>query len=192
MAEQPLAEPNIIISPETKGELIIDPRTVAQTMQELGISKQGIRNTSILVDETNRIATNGIAYPRWLGILRHLHHPQLRDAPGPIIRLSSVVKGKERSAEDMNRTLVHELEHVAQMERKDPNIKLGHIAIWGLAAAGGIAVNRLMRGRSKVIRSTATFAGAAMGQQLGYRIAPHEIEARQRAEEISTSAIRRI
>lgn len=192
MAEQSLAEPKIIISPKTKGELIIDPGAVAQTMQELGISKQGIQNTSILVDETNRIATNGIAYPRWLGILRHLHYPQLRDAPGPIIRLSSVVKGKERSAENMNRTLVHELEHVAQMERKDPNIKLGHVAIWGLATAGGIAVNRLMRGQSKVIQLAATFAGAMAGQQLGYRIAPHEIEARQRAKEISTSAIRRI
>lgn len=185
-----LAEPKIVTSHSVESKLAIDPSIVGQTMQELGISPEGIRDTSILVDDANRMATNGIAYPKWLGRARHITNPQLRNAPGPIVRVSSVVKGNERSDDAMNDTLVHELEHVAQMERNDPKMKLGHIAIWGLAAAGGISANQLTRAHNKAIRSAATFVGAAIGQQIGYRIAPHEIQARQRAKEISTSAIK--
>ena len=184
------AQPNIITSPGLKNR-VVDPMAVGQIMVDLQMSQDLIERTSIYVDDSNRLATNGIAYPKWLGRIRHFTKPQLRTAEGPFVRISSVVKGFERSADDMNITLVHELEHVAQMGRHDPKIRLGQLAIWGLALTGGIAANRLATGHSKVGQAAATVVGVAMGQQIGYRIAPHEVQARDRSHAVRMTAITR-
>lgn len=192
MLEQNLpVQPKIITSPGLVSRLAVDANVVGQTMADIGISEEVISTTSVYVDDSNHLSTNGIAYPKWLGRIRHFTNPELRRADGPIVRISSVVKGAERAEDDMNTTLVHELEHVAQMGRHDLNLKLGHMAIWGLAVAGGISANRLSNGRSRAARVAATLVGAGLGQQIGYKLAPHEVQARERSHTIITSAISR-
>lgn len=165
---------------------------VAATMQELNISEQGINNTSIYMDPKNRLLNLGTHYPNRLGRLRFRSTPELRNAEGDIVRISTKVKGKERTAEQMNHTLVHELEHVAQQDRSDRNLDTGHIAIWGLAAVGAIIGNKLGKQTGiKAGRAAGAAIGAAVGHQTGYIIAPHERQARQRAREVTTKAITR-
>jgi hypothetical protein len=170
----------------------IDASDVAETMQELDISDQGINNTSIYIDPKNRLLNLGTHYPNRLGRLRFRSIPELRHAQGDIVRISTKVKGKERTAEQMNHTLVHELEHVAQQDRHDIKLHEGHLAIWGLAAVGAVIGNKLgKRTGSKAAHATAVAVGAVVGQQAGYLLAPHERQARQQAKAITSKAITR-
>jgi outer membrane lipoprotein SlyB len=89
----------------------------------------------------------------------------------------------------MNHTLSHELEHVAQIDRKDSLLKIGHLAIWGSAALGAAIGNRL--GSGKKGRAAGILLGAMAGQQIGYKIAPHEQQAREKSKIVNTSAIKR-
>jgi hypothetical protein len=182
-------QPRVVYGERISPDLTVDINGAADTMRELDTSDGTTGNTTIYLDPTNRFATNGIAYPRTLGRLRHIFYPELRNAPGPIVRISTKVKGKKRTEEQMNHTLAHELEHVAQMDRKDPRLKMGHLAIWGSAALGAVIGNKL--GSGKKARTAGTLLGAMIGQQVGYRIAPHERQARERAKVVNTSAIKR-
>ena len=96
----------------------------------------------------------------------------------------------------MNKTLVHELEHLAQDERDDKKVTAGHIAIWGLAAAGALLGHTLGRRKGGALTPLTTVVGAYIGHSVGYRIAPHERQARKRAgqtrqghAEVTTDAI---
>jgi len=171
----------------------IDAQEAAKTMRELGISDGLLEKTTIYVDPENRLITNGTAYPQHLGHWRFDRSSQLAKAPGPIVRISTTMRGKPRDEEAMNRTLIHELEHVAQMDRKDKKLILGHAAIWGLAVVGAVAGNVLSsRKTSRLLPKTiATIGGALIGQQVGYKLAPHEAQAQHRAHEITTTAIKR-
>lgn len=182
------SQPRVVHGEKVPANLELDKSDIAGTMRELGISSETIDKTTVYLDPTNRLGTNGIAYPKTLGRLRHIFNPKLRDAPGPIVRISTKVRGKERTTEEMNHTLSHELEHVAQMDRKDANLKLGHLAIWGGALLGAAVGNRL--GSSKKARMAGTVVGAMIGQQIGYKIAPHERQAREKSKHITTSAIK--
>lgn len=185
--------PRIVHGTEITPYIDIDPTQVASVLHELGVSDSAIESTTIYLDGNSHIATNGMAYPNALGRTRFRHVPELKNAPGAIVRIGTNQRGKVRTEEDMNRTLVHELEHVAQMERKDKKMTAGHLAIWGLAAAGAVAGNKLAkkRGTGRAGRFGAMIAGMAAGQQIGYKFAPHEHKARERAKEITTSAISR-
>lgn len=180
--------PKIVTSPGLEDKLAVDAAAVGEAMTALGISSETIHATSILADDTSRITTRGMTFPGWLGRLRH---PQLRHSRGPVVRISTVIRGAEVSEEDMNKTLEHELEHVAQAERKDPKMLLGFAAIVGLGIAGGIVGNRLSRKRGRATRVAATVVGAALGQQIGYQLAPHERQARERSTTTKISAIKR-
>jgi glycine zipper 2TM protein len=183
------AHPRVIYGEKVSPDLTVDTDALADTMHELDISDETIENTTIYMDPSNRLATNGIAYPKTLGRLRHILHPELRRAPGPVVRVSAKIRGAEREEEDMNHTLSHELEHIAQIDRKDPRLKIGHLAIWGSAALGAVIGNKL--GSSKKGRAAGTLLGAMVGQQIGYKIAPHEQQARERSKIVNTSAIKR-
>ena len=176
-------QPHIVQGPGKS----IDPSVVGQTMQELGVSSETIDKTIIFVDPANRLATNGITYPNRLGRLRHIANPDLRNAKGPIVRLSTRVRGADRSVEDMNVTLTHELEHVAQMDRRDTGLRIGHAAIWGLATLGAVVGYHM--GHSKASRIGLGISGMLIGHQIGYKIAPHERQARSVANTVTTTAI---
>jgi hypothetical protein len=183
------AHPRVVYGEKIPPDLTVDPDALADTMRELNISDKTIENTTIYMDPSNRLATNGIAYPKTLGRLRHIRHPELRRAPGPVVRVSTKIRGTERKKQDMNHTLSHELEHVAQIDRKDPRLTIGHLAIWGSAALGATIGNKL--GSSRKGRAVGTLLGAMVGQQIGYKRAPHEQQAREKSKIISTSAIQR-
>jgi len=179
--------PRVIHDEMATPDISVDPERLAETMRELGVSEQGISDTTVYMDPKSRLQTFGTHYPNMIGRLRFRSIPEIQEAEGDIVRLSTVMKGKPRTAEEVNRTLVHELEHRAQEERHDPKLTQGHIAIYGLALAGAIIGNRL--GGSKTSRAIGTAMGAAIGHSVGYIIAPHERQARARAREVTSNAV---
>jgi len=188
--QTPVAEtslPHVVYGEGLDSGITVSPDQIAQTMQELGVSEQGISDTTIYMDPKSRLQTYGTHYPNRLGRLRFRSNPEIQEASGDIIRLSTIMKGTPRTDEAINRTLVHELEHRAQEERHDVKLTQGHIAIWGLALAGAVIGNRL--GRSGVTKTAGTVIGAAIGHSAGYMIAPHERQARERARQVTTTAV---
>jgi hypothetical protein len=182
-----LPEPQVVYGEGVDTAISVSAESVTQDMQGLNISEQGVDNTTVYMDPKNRLLNLGTHYYSWMAPIRFPHIPELRNAKGDIVRISTEVKGQKRTVEQMNHTLTHELEHVAQHDRHDRKVIAGHTAIWGLAAAGAIAGNRL--GRGKVSKTVGTVLGGLIGQQTGYMIAPHERQARKRARQVTSSAI---
>lgn len=183
-------QPAALIGPGTDPAISIDTVDAAQTMRsDFKISDTGIADATIYLDAKNRWLNYGTHYPNWLGRHRFYFIPELANAPGDIVRISTRVRGKDRTAEEMNGTLMHELEHLAQEDRKDSNLREGRIAIWGLAAAGAVIANRL--GRTKKAKALGTAFGGYVGHSLGYMIAPHERQARAKARQVKATAIKR-
>lgn len=174
--------PKVIYGKGVDPAIHADPQQLADTMRDLGVSEQGIADSAVYLDPKSRFQTFGTHYPNSIGKLRFRSIPELQETEGDIIRLSTKMKGKPRSDEGMNVTLVHELEHLAQGDRKDRKVTEGHVAIWGLAAAGAVLGNKLS-GKNKAGKALGTLAGAAAGHTLGYMIAPHERQARKRASQ---------
>ncbi|MDQ5886076.1 MAG: hypothetical protein QG628_473 [Patescibacteria group bacterium] len=173
-------QPHIVYG-EANPDVLMDPEAAGITMRELGISDDGISNSTIYIDPKNRLMNNGTHYTNRLGRLRFRSNPEITDATGDVIRLSTRVKSKDRSEELLNRTFVHEAEHLAQGDRHDIKVTEGHLAIYGLAAIGALVGNRLGKGAKGKVGAA---LGGFMGYQLGYWLAPHERQARQRAGQV--------
>lgn len=185
MSQTPV--PTITYGKDTDPILIMDPHEAAQTLRELGVSDQGISDTTVYMDPKSRLQTFGTHYPNQIGRLRFRSNPEIKQTKGDIIRLSTVMKGKPRTPEEINRTFVHEGEHRAQEERHDRKLTEGHVAIYGLMLAGALLGNRL--GRGKVTKTIGTVLGAGLGHTSGYMIAPHERQARARARTVTSTAV---
>lgn len=177
------AEPRVIYGEGVDLAIDVDRAQLAQTMQKLGISEQGINNTTTYIDPNNRFLVFGTHYPNKLGRLRFRSNSEIQKAKGDIIRLSTIVRGKPLTQEQINRALVHELEHVAQQDRHDRKLTAGHLAIYGLAAVGA------MIGSRYGYPVGSGLVGFGAGHQLGYLLAPHERQARKRAREVQTRAV---
>lgn len=182
--------PRIIYGEGADPSVLVDPNAAAQTMRELGVSEASIFNSAVYIDPKNRLANHGTHYTPRLGRWRFRSVPELQDVKGNIVRVSTTVRSKARTAEQINRTATHEWEHLAQADRHDRKVTEGHIAIYGLAALGALAGSKL--GKS------GTAIGGLLGYQLGYRFAPHERQARRRAgqgrgwsAQVTTSAVSR-
>ena len=157
-ASQPV--PAVVCGGDTDKTIGVDSEELIGTMRSLVISD---RNTdaTVYIDPINRIQTFGTHYPNWLGKLRFPNVPEMQDSTGDIVRISAKVKGVPRTPEQMNRTLVHELEHIAQQDRHDKNLTQGRIAIWGLAMAGAILGSK--PGKGKMAKIMGALAGASVG-----------------------------
>lgn len=177
-APEMYSQPRIIYGKGVDPSVSVDPEIAAQTMRELGVSETSIANSAVYIDPKNRLLNNGTHYPNTLGRLRFRSVPEIRDVEGDIIRLSTTVRGKERTAEQMNKTTTHEWEHLAQADRHDRKVTEGHIAIYGLAALGALSGNRLGKGAKGKVGAA---IGGFVGYQLGYLLAPHERQARLRS-----------
>lgn len=185
-----ISTPTIVYGNHSEGKVALDPLDAASAMHELNISEQTIGNSAVFVDPKNRLLNYGTHYPGRLGRLRFHSIPELKDVEGDIIRISTRVRGKDRTAEEMNRTFTHELEHLAQHDRHDKKVTAGHIAVWGLAALGAVVGSHT--GKNKLAKTAGMTLGAIAGYEAGYMIAPHERQARNRAREVTSSALRRI
>lgn len=179
--------PVIVYDENTRPNIHIDPQSAGNTLRGLGVSELGISETTIYMDPKNRLRTYGTHYPDWVGRLRFSSITEIRQTKGDVIRLSTVMKGVSRTAEEMNHTFVHEAEHCAQQERRDHKITEGHIAIWGLTLASAVIGNRLSK--RKITRVAGALVGAVIGHTAGYRIAPHERQAHLRARQVTSTAI---
>jgi len=171
--------------------IAVDTEVLGALVQELGIAPEVATQTSVLIDDRNHTSYRGSQMPKWLD--RKLNGEQDYNAgEGSVVRVSSRFKGKDLAAEEMNKTLAHELEHVAQQARGDVGMKVGNGAIWGLAATGAGIGRELAKDRGLLAKVILPLGMAAVGHQIGYKLAPHERGARARAQEITTTAISRI
>jgi hypothetical protein len=176
------AVPRVIYGEGADAGVTVDPEMAAQTMHELGIPDTAIADSAVFVDPKSRLLNNGTHYSKAQARLRFRSVPEIRDVKGDVIRISTKKRGKDRSEELMNKTATHEWEHMAQAERHDRKVTEGHIAIYGLAAVGALAGNRL--GGGGVKRLVGLAVGGYLGYLLGYRVAPHERQARFRAGQV--------
>jgi hypothetical protein len=175
------SQPRIIYGEDLDQSVSVDPEAAAQTMRELGVSEAGIANSAVYIDPKNRLVNNGTHYKNKLGRLRFRSIPELQDVEGDIVRLSTKVRGRERTVEQMNKTATHEWEHLAQEDRHDRKVTKGHILIYGLTALGVLAGSRFSKGAKG---KAGAAIGGFLGYQLGYRLAPHERQARLRAGQV--------
>lgn len=165
----------------------IDPHKTAGAMSEqYSISDQGIENTSIVIGDKNRRLYKGSQTPKWLDRIVHGKKPE-NEGSGSVVRISTIIRGQERTPEEVNHTLSHELEHVAQSDQRDRNVLLGNLAVWGLTGIGAFVGNKLGRNRSR--KAIGMLAGAAIGQTVGYRLASHERQARSKAARTSLAVV---
>lgn len=182
-------KPEVVYGPGVDPALEVDTYEVAQTMARLGTLTQTIGSTTLYIGGKNNYVTKGFQIPKSADRMLHGVQPR-NEGPGTVIRVNTMYRGQPRGTDDMNKTLVHELEHIAQADRKDIRYFTGLIGVYGLALAGGLAGARFVKGSfaKKVVAAT---LGAALGHQAAYVIAPHERQAKQRAEDVATTAIRR-
>ena len=163
---------------------------LSNVMAELGISDETIEQTTVIVDGKSRLGIKGYAMAGSRLAIARRRFPEHADViNGPVVRLSTTMRGKPRPPGAINKTLVHEAEHIAQFERQDPNVTFGRIAIYGCLIAGAAAGNLLTRHQNPFIRAAATFGGAVIGKEIGYRTAPSENQARRRSEQVVTTTV---
>lgn len=171
-------------------DFVVDSLIVAGAMDEIGVSPESVASTTVYMDEKSRSSVNGSVWPRFLGRLRFFGNPELRNSSGSIVRLSTVKCGKRRSVEAINRTLVHELKHVAQIDQKDSSLIVGNVTHLGLTVLGVLAAHRVTEKSSRIIpRLAIGLGGLLIGSHTGYRLALHERHARVVAEIINTNAV---
>ncbi len=181
----------------------LDPTAINEDMYKLGLSEEGIARTTIVVDGSNRpISKTGIrggADYKWHDRRKHGVRSN-NEGDGSIVRVyenyrawRNPFKQIERTPEELNSTLMHELEHVAQMERKDPRLYAGIAMMLGTAAIGSLVGERIGNkvGGGYGARLGGAAIGLVAGRYIGYKASPHEIQARKRAKTTKTSAISR-
>lgn len=165
----------------------VDNNELVEIMRTLETSDRGIDTTTLYIDPVNRVLNNGTHYSNRQAKLRFPHIPEIQESQGDLVRISAKVRGVLRTPEQMNGTLTHELEHIAQHDRHDIKVTQGHIAVRGLAFAGGFLGYNF--GNRKVAKVAGTLVGIGAGYVLGYLLAPHERQARKRAREVTLTAI---
>jgi len=156
----------------------------AASMAEGRVSPPGISGTSIVYDDKNRLSYNGSEKPKWLDRMLHGRLPE-NEGRGSVVRVGTRVRGKDRTPEEVDETTRHELEHVAQADRHDVRVPIGSVAIWGGAAVGTWVGSKV--GRRPATRIAGALLGAVIGHAAGYKVAPHERQARARAKEALTT-----
>jgi hypothetical protein len=181
----------------------LDPSSTTDVLCQLGVSGEGIARTTVVIDSSDRsIKKTGIrggADYKWHDRRKHGEHSN-NEGDGSIVRVyenyrawRNPFKQIERTPEELNSTLMHELEHVAQMERKDPRLYVGIAMMLGMAALGPVIGERVGKkaGGGYGARLGGAALGLAVGRYIGYKASPHEIQARKRAKTTKTSAISR-
>ncbi len=168
----------------------VDPAMLTQLTEDLHIEPRAIVQTSILIENRPNELYKGSHTPKWLD--RKLNGKQSwNEGEGSVVRIATRRRGKDLTDEEMNQTLVHELEHVAQHSRKDAGMKVGNGAIWGFAAMGAGMGRELAKDKGLIAKVIIPLGMAAIGQQVGYKLAPHERGARRQAQQITTTEITR-
>lgn len=183
--------PRVVYGEGVQAEVYCSPEGSLQPMDELGINPDSTDVTAYLAGGFN-LARKGMQLSKRLD--RFVHGPLERnEGNGYVVRINTKLRGRPRTAEEMNRTYVHELTHVAQAERNDPRVPIGNAIIGGLTIAGMIAGSVLARKSDSRIAVVAAVAfGGMAGHDIGYKLAPHEREAHRIAETVTSHAIQRV
>lgn len=169
----PSLTPTVVISKELT-DASVDKTSLISMMQELGLKDKTINNLTIYIDNNTHFSTRGSTWPRSLSYFRF---PKLR-AKGKVVRLSSKMMFTGSTKLTINTSLIHEIEHVAQIERKDPRLLAGYLTqlvfitaglSLGLTDKSGLLIYRIL------ITALTTFTG----WQFGYMFSWHEMQARK-------------
>lgn len=165
--------PKLVVS-DKLGDIHVDLAGVAEAMKALGVSEQTIQSTTIYVDSYPHLTILGSVWPRFLAWLRY---PRL--APrGHVVRLSSKMFFLGPTDRTINHTLIHEIEHVAQIERKDTRILIGYLTNLVFLLAG-IALGLTNKSDVIIFKVLIIFITALFGLRVGYMFSLHEMQARK-------------
>lgn len=145
-------------------------------MASLGLSEKTIANTTLYIDNHRHITILGSVWPKYLSRLRY---PRLKPT-GSVIRLSRRLYFTGPTYKTINHTLVHEIEHAAQIQRKDPRLLIGYLTqVVGVGA--GIALGLTNQSDVIVFKVMILFITALFGLYAGYMFSLHEMQARKRS-----------
>lgn len=190
MIEQTHLQPKLFVPESVNRSLHIDVLPIVQTLQDRGTSPEGITSTSVVFDAKDRFSYRGSQTPKLIDRLLH-GKSEANEGRGSVIRVGTQFRGRERTPVEINQTLDHELEHVAQADRGDVAPVIGNLAIWGGLIGGAIVANRAITKRTTRLapRIAATVIGGLIGNRVGYQLAPHERQARSAAQAHDTPAV---
>ena len=149
----------------------IDYKELDDAASSLGISKSKI--PKIVISGSGRVFLGS----HWPPYAANLRFSRLNTDSKSVIRLSRIKNRTER----LNLTIAHELIHETQSFYKS---LLGKVVEYGLLlsfAYLSLSLSDIFQ-FNKLISLA---AGIVLGWRLGWRIAPHEIEARRRAPELA-------
>lgn len=191
MKSEIMTAPHVIIDKTIQDNVHLDVAKAVEVMKTCGIPPEEIVNTVIYIDAKFHLNINGSVWPKQLARLRY-GRSGFEVGVGNVVRMSSRVLGKPRPSESLNHTLVHEIEHVAQIERKDIRLLIGHLTML-LGTLAGMWLSMWASESLRLVfplRILCVLVGAAIGLQIGYLFAWHEIQARRVAGKTITSSVK--
>ncbi len=172
------AVPRIVFDDEAKKLVRVDQQSLLKYLKELDVSDKMISKLTIYINTKNHYGARGTTWP---GFLARFRFGFLSNIRGPVVGLNLKVNRTIRDEADINRTLRHELVHVAQIGRLDWRLAVGWAMI-GYGAVIGITLGLVNYRLHLVFR---IILAAILGLNLysfGYWYSPHERQARKISE----------
>jgi hypothetical protein len=189
--EVDLPLPRVYVDPQAEDNYQLLPDELSRTMSIMGVSDEYIPQTTFLVDGHDRHMIHGMTAPgprarKYFGRLPWVDEV----GDGAFVLLATKHKGKQLPVEKINEVLVHEVAHVAQLERGDTWLKLNRYIVAASTLAGAVAGNRVGKGTG-LFRAVTTMKGFDIGFMVGYgMLAPSERQARAASRTIISTAVR--
>jgi hypothetical protein len=164
--------PELIISKKLTN-VSVDLEYVATIMSSLGLNEKSIRNSIVFIDHRPSLTILGSVWPKYLASLRF---PRIKSS-GSVIRLSSRLFFTGSTQRSINHTLVHEIEHAAQIQRRDLHLFVGYLTQVATSTAG-IALGLTNQSNHFVFKYLIVTITGLFGLYIGYMFSLHEMQAR--------------
>lgn len=168
-----ISQPRLVVNTNLTS-LRVDLMGIAKIMKSLGLSEETIQTTTVYIDSRQHLTVRGSVWPKFLAKLRY---PRLAPS-GCVIRLSGNMFFTGPTDRTINHTLIHEIEHVAQIERKDVRIFIGYLTSI-IFSANGVALGLASNPSVVILEVLITGITGLFGLQLGYLLSLHEMQARK-------------
>lgn len=175
---------DFVFNQEKLTEFATDPEGV------LALNTEDLSRINIAFDAKPRRLAAGIITDPNVPILGPLLNTRAGLAPDAMrIRVGARTKKKIRTPEEIESTLVHELRHAKQISHKEDSLRRGKAIMVSMYLGGALGVPaalEVISGGEDVNPGSLALSGlfgAVLGLIAGYKIAPHEREARKASKE---------
>lgn len=165
--------PKLVIDKRIK-DITVDIDAIGHIMNDFGLPEGTIKSTTVYISYRPALRILGSVWPKYLARFRY---PSIKPK-GMVLRLSYKMYFIGTTERTINRTLVHEIEHVAQVARKDIKLLIGYATELVFLSAG-IALGLTNESDSVIFRIAILLITSFAGLQVGYMFAMHEAVARK-------------